>query len=261
MPVMASNDSLAARMKEYEQAARSTLTNRLPVIIRVDGKAFSSYTRGCERPFDVSFGDVMLDVAHELINSVQNAQVAYVQSDEVSVLLHSYKRLNSQPWFKNQVQKMCSVAASIASATFTANSWKIWAPKSPATNPDLARALAVHGAFVDNVRPAVFDARVFTVPERDVCNYFLWRQKDAMRNSVQMLARSLYSHKECQGKNRNALREMCLQKGKSWDDVDARWQRGACVYRSAEKTIVDTNIPVFSSDRGYIERHLSVTEG
>jgi len=172
------------------------------------------------------------------------------------VLVHSYKRFNSEAWFDNQVQKMVSVAAGIASSHFTANSWKIWHAKD--------------GLALEGIRPAVFDARAFIVPEADVCNYFLWRQQDATRNSIQMLARSLYSHKECDNKNTSQLQEMCSQKGTNWDALPTRWKRGACVKRVEsephvmghvkERTIIDLEIPVFSQDRDYVNRLLAVEE-
>lgn len=247
--------SLGARMKCYESAARTVLPQRLPLIIRCDGKSFGTYTKGCEKPFDKNFGDIMVNVATSLCKEIQGAQMAYVQSDEVSVLVHSYKKLNSSPWFDNQVQKIVSVAASIASVTMSLESWRMFSPQT--------------GHIHRNTRAAHFDARAFVLPEAEACNYFVWRQQDAVRNSVQMLARSLYSHKECTDKDVNELREMCLAAGKDWNDIDVRWQRGACVVRSewwetddaghrGWKT--DLNIPLFSQDRSYVERLLEVEE-
>src|SRR5690242_15510466 len=110
-------DSLAGRMKGYESAFKIVLPNRLPVIIRVDGKAFHTYTKGCKQPFDATFMEAMNEAALELCREVQGTQLAYVQSDEISLLVNSYKRLKTSAWFDNQVQKMVSVAAAIASAT------------------------------------------------------------------------------------------------------------------------------------------------
>lgn len=256
---MSTEDSLGDRMKGYEVAARTVLPRRMPVIIRCDGKAFHTYTRGCTRPFDQKLGDVMLDTAKALVNEIQGAQLAYTQSDEISVLVHGYKRFNSESWFDNQVQKMASVAAGTASAFFTSESWKIWAGREGKYNDE--------GGYV---KLAVFDARAFVVPEADVCNYFLWRQQDASRNSVQMHARSLYSHKECDRKNSSELQEMIWQKGQNWDDLPTRWKRGACVYRDhtvpagighdRAKLVIDTEVPIFSKDRSFINKHLAVEE-
>lgn len=231
-------------MKGYEMAARTSLPGRLPVIIRVDGKAFHTYTRGCERPFDARLAAVMQTTALRLCDEIQGAQLAYIQSDEISILVHGYKRHASQPWFQNAVQKMVSVAAGIASATFTAQSVRIWG----------------------EVRDAVFDARAFVVPEADVCNYFLWRQQDATRNSIQMLARSLYSHSECHLRNTSQLQDMCWSKGHNWNDLETRWKRGTCVVRQQgegeehARWAVDVEPPVFSRQRDYIERLLATVD-
>ena len=248
--------SLGDRMKRYEEASRTVLPDRLPIIIRIDGKAFHTYTRGCQRPFDTSLADVMVATARQLCEEVQGAQLAYTQSDEISLLVHGYKRFNSSSWFDRQVQKTCSVAAAVASATFTAQSYKIWRDSS--------------------IRPAVFDARAFVVPESDVCNYFLWRQQDCARNSVQQLARSLFSHAQCQGKPGTELVKMCEQAGHPWNMLEQRWTRGSCIVRTVDGTYqdsetgevavargiwyVDHNIPVFSRDRDYVNRHLALIE-
>jgi len=251
------SDSLGDRMKGYEVASRSELPRRMPVIIRVDGKAFHTYTRGCKRPFDENLGGVMQATAKKLCEEIQGAQLAYTQSDEISVLVHGYKKFDSQPWFDNQVQKMVSVAAGIASAAFTSLSWQIWLGReAPVISPI---------DIFEKIKPAVFDARAFIVPEGDVCNYFLWRQQDATRNSVQMLARSLYSHKECDNKNVMQLREMCASKGEDWFSLLPRWQRGVCVRRAVDDIRnpwqIDDNIPSFNEDRNYVNNLLKLEEG
>lgn len=251
---MNTNDSLGDRMKRYELSSRTQLCQRLPVIIRVDGKAFHTYTRNLARPFDSQFNSVMDIVANRLCEEIDGAQVAYIQSDEISVLVHGYKRLQTTPWFDNQVQKMVSVSAGVASAYFTEAS------------------SAIFGA----VRPAVFDSRVFVVPERDVCNYFIWRQNDASRNSLQMLARSLYSHKQLHEKGREELHELIHAKGQNWNNMPTSLKRGRCVVReetvSEQVTpdgvnvvvrhnwVVDNETPIFTSDRQYIEKFLATEE-
>jgi tRNA(His) 5'-end guanylyltransferase len=238
------NDSLGDRMKKYELASRTILPGRMPIIIRVDGKAFHTYTAQCARPFDVNLGECMIRAAKALCKDIQGAQLAYTQSDEISILVHCYKKFNSEAWFDNQVQKICSVSAGIASAHFTNSSHLIWG---------------------NIAKPAVFDARVFVLPESDVCNYFLWRQQDCMRNSIQMLARSLYSHKECDHKNSIQLQDMCVAKGISFNDIDIRWKRGICIKKVMYNInqIVweeDFGIPSFLEDRTYINKYLTVEE-
>ncbi len=248
-----SQDSLGDRMKGYEQASRLSLPCRMPVILRIDGKAFHTYTRGCDRPFDQALGDVMVTTTKCLVETIQGTMLGYTQSDEISLLLHGYKKFDSQPWFDNQLQKMVSVAAGCASAVFTAESYKIWA-----------------GREKEGIRPAIFDCRAFVVPEADVCNYFLWRQQDALRNSVQMLARSLYSHKQLENVNVHELKDMCAAKGTPWDSIALRWQRGCCVRRgqtephfmghTKESVIRDFAIPLFNENRENINDLLKLEE-
>lgn len=241
-------DSLGDRIKGYERAARTELPRRLPVIVRVDGKAFHSYTKGLDRPFDARFAAAMDATAIQLCKEIQGAQLAYIQSDEISVLVHNYKTLETQAWFDNQVQKMVSVAASVAAVTFT-----------------LEADARIHGD--GKRRPAYFDARAFVLPEAEVTNYFLWRQNDATRNSIQMLARSLYSHKECHEKGQAELQEMCFQKGQNWNDLPTSLKRGRCAHSryKLENTgwinggswCIDNEIPIFKTEgRRYIDRLL-----
>lgn len=207
------NDSLGDRMKLYERASKSTLPPRMPVILRVDGRAFSKYTTGCKKPFDSNLMNLMDSTAIKLCEEIQGAQLAYVQSDEISILLNNYKRFNSQSWFDNGIQKMTSVSAAIAAAHFTANSDSIW-------NGD--------------IKPANFDSRAFILPEKEVRNYFLWRQQDTIRNSVQMLARSLFSHKECNNKNCDELKEMCfLQKEADWNYLPNHMKFGRLILKTS----------------------------
>src|SRR5271166_1882089 len=186
-----SKDSLGDRMKVFEGAYRIGLPIRMPVIIRVDGKAFHTYTAGCKKPFDAGLMECMNLTAMELCKELQGCQMAYVQSDEISLLLTNYQTFDTQSWFDNNLQKMVSVAASIAGVTFTMNSDKVW-------GFDEYYGLPIQ-------RPAYFDARAWVLPKEEVTNYFLWRQQDATRNSVQMLAHSLYSHKQLNNKNSSEL--------------------------------------------------------
>lgn len=261
---MSSNDNLGDRMKSYEDCYRSFLPIRMPVILRIDGKAFHTYTKGCKRPVDQGLVDCMNDTAIELCKKVQGCQVAYVQSDEISLLVNNYQEIDTQSWFDNNLQKMVSISASIASVTFTMNSDKIW-------GKDCVEGGDGYPVCMPIRKPAYFDSRAFVMPKEDVVNYFLWRQQDATRNSVQMLARTLYSHKELENKNNSELQEMCFQKGINWNDCPVPQKRGRCIVKKTVikmscgsnpkanygETIrhvwqVDNNIPIFSADRNYI---------
>lgn len=257
-------DSLGDRMKGYEAASQTVLPGRLPVILRVDGKAFHTYTRGAKRPFDDALHDVMNETAKSLCSEIQGAQFAYVQSDEISVLIHGYKRLTSSAWFDNRVMKMVSVASSIASTTFSMNSWKIWMPENVSET--------VSNDRLSYCRTALFDARAFVLSEAEVCNYFIWRQQDAIRNSVQSLARSYISHRECDGMNVLSLKEKLLSIGVDWSALAISYQRGRCIIKqpflyddngaTSQRFhwIVDNEMPLFVDRRYYVNDLLKVEE-
>ena len=238
--------SLADRMRAYRDVTDFVLTHRMPVLAHIDGIGFSKYTRKCAKPFDQELGDVMMEVAYGIVERVQGAVFAYVQSDEINLLLHGYQALESQPHRGNRLQKLVSDLSGPPSAHFTRLSHHIWKPGE-----------------LEGIKEASFAAAVFPVPENDVANYFVHRQQDAMRNSVQMLARSLHSHKQIEHKSVAEMKEMCGAKGRDWDKLDLRWQRGACVYRrpSDGKVVNDLEIPLFSKHRDYVERHLALKEG
>ena len=218
--------SLADRMKAYEGATGRVLVPRMPVILRVDGKAFHTYTRGCERPFDLMFNMGMDQVALDLVRLIQGAEMAYVQSDEVSVLINPYRRFVSQCWFNGKVQKMTSVSAAQAAVTMTMYSNRI---------------------FGGQTRPALFDSRVFNVPAEDVPNYFVWRQNDAERNSVQMLARALFGHKAILSKGVREMRKMCKEDGNAWEKQDQRAISGGLVRKVDEEAQDPSGMPITRS--------------
>lgn len=239
MPV----DTLSDRMQGYKAAFDQALTGRTPILAHVDGIGFSKYTRKCDKPFDEALGDLMIDVAIDIVERVQGAVFAYTQSDEITVLVHGYKTHQTTPFRGNRVQKLVSEMSGPTSAFFTRHSHRIWDEGN-----------------IDGIREAAFAAAVFLVPENDVNNFFLWRQQDATRNSVQMLTRSMFSHKQVYGKRVTDMKAMCRSKGRAWEDLDSRWQRGACVFcDEAGVVMVDRALLAFNKDVSYVERYL-VTE-
>lgn len=227
---------IGLRMKNnYEEVFKVKLPMRMPIIIRIDGKTFHSFTRKikAERPFDKQFIKNMAITAQELCEQTMGAQIAYVQSDEISILLHNYKKLDSEAWFGNELQKIVSISASMAAANFT---------------------------LMYGMR-AYFDSRAFVLPEAEVVNYFVWRQIDATRNSVSMLAQSKFSHKQLLGKSREQMQEMMFQKdATNWNNIETHLKRGFCVVKSDKGWVVDWEIPLFTQDRNYIEKLLEVEE-
>lgn len=184
---------LGDRMKNYERATRTYLPTKTFTIVRVDGRAFTQFTRKLDKPFDSTFSRVMDEVARAMCLEVSGSVLAYTQSDEISLILsdHGPKR---QPWVGGQVQKLVSLTAGIASAQFVKRAPSIWTNK---TVP-------------------IFDSRVFTIDQpHEVCNYLLWRQRDARRNAVGMLASSRFSHRELHGKTTEERARMLTEIGAS----------------------------------------------
>ena len=248
-------DSLGDRMKSYENVTKFKLTKRTPVIIRLDGKAFHTWTKRLKDVDDLTtdpFSDVMNQcmtaTTEKLIAGIQNAVFGYTQSDEISILLNDWKTLTTDQWFGNSVQKMVSVAASMATVYFNQTYAQLVGPEQ-----------------TQEAAWAMFDARVFTLPKEEVANYFVWRQQDATRNSINMLGQHYFSHKELQGKNVSQVQDMLMldqpigDPGVNWNDLDTWKKRGTCVTR-VEDVTADREIPIFTADREYVEQFLSVEE-
>lgn len=189
---MNQKQSLGDRIKKYEGVSRHYLTPRMPVIIRVDGRAFHTFTKGAEKPFDKNIMQAMVLAAEATANEMQGFKAAYVQSDEATFLLTDYDDLETQGWFEYNLSKMISISAATMSVYF-----RYFYEGEPLRFP-------------------VFDSRAFNVPKEDVANTFLWRAQDWERNSLQMYARSFFSHKELHKKNREDIHNMLHEIGKNW---------------------------------------------
>lgn len=263
-------DTLGDRMKDYENVPRISLTKKMPVIIRLDGKAFHSFTRGMKRPFDEVLISTMQKTAQFLCENVMNCKLAYTQSDEISLLLIDYEKNESQQWFQNSLQKMVSVAASMATLAFN-NEYRLaisaLADQQEASIEDIVDTIGCYFDKHGNFKNALFDARAFTLPKEEVCNYFIWRQQDASRNSVQMVAQSLFSHKQLHGKNTGELQDMMFtEHGVNWNDYPTHQKRGACIVKEQydkdgamrSRWIPDLEIPIFTQDRDYIDKYVFV---
>jgi tRNA(His) 5'-end guanylyltransferase len=215
---------------QYEDRTRFFLPRRTYTIVRVDGKAFHSYCRGMEKPYDKTFMGLMDKVAAFMLKELMGAEFAYVQSDEISFLLTDFAKPNTEAWFDGNVQKITSVSAAMATAYFN------------------------DGAYWSGL--PMFDSRVFTIPDHvEVENYFIWRQQDAVRNSILMLAQHYYSPAQMHGKNCSVLQDMIHEKGDNWNDHPARFKRGGFVYydRTTEpypSWQVHSECPTFTSEDG-----------
>ena len=262
------------RMKEYEYVTRNYLIKKTPVIIRIDGKAFHTFTKGLKKPFDDILSNTMQQTMECLCKSIQGCVLGYTQSDEISLILIDYQDIDTDAWFDYNIQKCASVSAGIASAAFN-HYWRqnvLDAIYDCSYDPD-------NKNYADNVVPekqeeynnltsiymkkdlACFDARVFNLPKEEVCNNIYWRQQDATRNSIQMLGRAYFSHKQLLNKSCSEIQDMLMSEyGINWNDTSTKYKRGSCCIRKYDSQtgrnswVIDNEIPIFKGDgRKYID--------
>lgn len=241
MPV---NDELGKRMKEfYEQIPKAKLMRRTPVIIRIDGKAFHTFTKGFQKPFDEILIKTMQETTKYLCENIQGCVLGYTQSDEITLVLVDYQKFETAAWFDYEVQKMCSITASMATMAFNRifqeniNEWgreHLPGFDDGGTNEEVDdKLLNLFEVYSNSAyKGAMFDARVFNIPKEEVTNCIYWRQLDASRNSIQMVGQANFSHKELQNKSCNAIQDMLMtQKGINWNDFPTYQKRGSCVIK------------------------------
>lgn len=253
--------SLGDRMKQYESVSKTMLINRMPVIIRLDGCHFHTFTKGFEKPFDEVLMCSMIRTMKFLCQNIQGCVFGYTQSDEISLILVDYKKLNSSAWYDNEVQKMCSVAASLCTLKFNEVFREEIHRRVIPVNLDNLPLAAYSKALETG---AVFDCRAFNVPKEDVCNCIIWRQQDATRNSIQSLAQSKFSHKELQGLSCDKLQDKLFkERGINWNDLEIYKKRGTACYNRGEEHsdwVVDFNMPILTQDNDYINKHVFIGE-
>ena len=253
MPV---NDDLGKRMKEYyEHVYRFGLTRRMPVAIRIDGKAFHTFTRGFQKPFDKVLVTAMQRTMKYLCENIQGCKLGYTQSDEITLILTDYDTLTTEAWFGYELQKMCSIAASMATMAFNkffneeVNNWYYTCPID--SNKD-----ELWESYMKSIdKGAMFDARVFNIPKEEVCNLVYWRQLDAARNSIQMVGQANFSHSELQHKSCNMIQKMLMtEKGINWNDFPTHLKRGSCCVKTPSGWHIDKEIPMFKNEyRAYVD--------
>ena len=278
---------LTKRMKGYEERNRYYLQRRMPVILRLDMRAGHGFTKGFVRPFDEVFIKTMQETAKYLCENIQGCKLSYQQSDEITLVLVDYDKLNTDCFFDYRVDKLCSIAASMATMAFN----RIFAEKvkefiyndgeNYENNSEEYRLCSVYKNAV--IKGAMFDCRCFNIPKEEVTNLVYWRQLDASRNSIQMVGQANFSHKELQNKSCNNIQDMLMtREGINWNDLPIYQKRGSCCVRnkiiistdgiketallrdtskSENEWIIDTKIPIFKNeDRKYIDRLVYVSE-
>lgn len=248
MPV---RDDLGTRMKTfYENIPKTRLMRRVPVAIRLDGKAFHTFTRGFQKPFDFVLMDVMQQTMKYLCENIQGCVLGYSQSDEITLILVDYQKFTSSAWFDYEVQKICSISASMATMAFNkffaqeVDKWGVetfgfeWY-EGGTNDPKVANSpewklSEVYSKAID--KGAMFDARCFNIPKEEVTNLIYWRQLDATRNSIQMVGQAYFSHNELQNKTCNMIQDMLMTKyGINWNDFTIPCKRGTACIKVATK--------------------------
>lgn len=271
---MSVHDDLGLRMKNnYESIPKTRLMRRTPVAIRIDGKAFHTFTKGFEKPFDMVLIESMQQTMKYLCENIQGCVFGYCQSDEITLILVDYQTLTTDAWFDYEVQKICSISASMATMAFNkffSKNVSDFYKNSEASPYDIDLG-AIYEKAVE--KGAMFDARCFNIPKEEVTNLIYWRQLDATRNSIQMVGQANFSHKELQNKSCNMIQDMLHeQKGINWNDFPTVCKRGTACYKAPMLGVVgsngdytawilDTEMPILKGeDRASIDRLVYIGE-
>jgi tRNA(His) 5'-end guanylyltransferase len=271
-------DDLGTRMKEfYEQVPKFKLYRRTPVAIRIDGKAFHTFTRGFQKPFDEVLGNAMVETMKYLCANIQGCVFGYCQSDEITLILVDYQTHETSAWFDYEIQKLCSVSASMATMAFNKffyNEILDWYAKCNTLSLEEEQKIVTQVTIYKSAaeKGAMFDARCFNIPKEEVTNLVYWRQLDATRNSIQMVGQHYFSHSELQNKSCNMIQDMLHeQKGINWNDYPIRWKRGVACYRVKDLDeygnnwgdywAIDYEMPILKGeDRAYVDNLIFVGE-
>ena len=262
MPV---HSDLGKRMKEYEGVSKTALMKRTPVAIRIDGKAFHTYTRGFKKPFDNILVKSMQETMRYLCENIQGCVFGYCQSDEITLILTDYKTFDTAAWFDYEVQKLCSISASMATMGFNKAFKKnldedkmnyrcSFVPQSVEIQKEMTKYYETLEAAAE--KGAMFDSRCFNISKEEVCNLVYWRQLDATRNAIQMVGQTNFSHKQLQNKSCAMIQEMLFQeKGINFNNYPVYLKRGTACYNTENGWVLDLNMPILKGeDRNYVDR-------
>jgi len=264
---MGKQGALGDRMKNfYESRTKFYIPRRTYTIIRIDGKAFHTYTKGLDIPFDFGLIEDMDETACFLCKNIQGAKLAFVQSDEISILLTDFETLQTDAWFDGNIQKISSISASLATAKFNELRYK---RKSELERNKLLSNDKIAKDNFNKIKLALFDSRVFMIPAfNEVKNYFIWRQQDTTKNSISSVAQSLYSHKELNNKNGNDKMEMIFKRGINWNDYPAKLKRGRLIIKTVylknggkRTKWVSVEPPIFTKDINMLNKFIPKNNG
>ena len=223
------SDSLGDRMKDHEMRSKTYLPRRTYTVIRIDQKSAHNYTKGLKRPFDEKYADDMDNTAKFLCENIQGCKLAYIQSDEITLVLTDFDNITTDAWFDGNIQKITSISASMATAKFNQLRMIRECYQYDFEYP----YKAIDEAKINNTKLAFFDSRAWTLADsEEVLNSLIWRQQDATRNSIQMTGQANFSHKDLQNKSCDEIQEMLWsEKGINWNDMPDGFKRGRCVVK------------------------------
>lgn len=242
------NMNLHERMKQYEAVSQTYLMRRTPVIIRLDGVAFHTFTKNFDKPFDEALSTVMKGTTFYLVNNIQGCVLGYTQSDEISLVLQDYKKLDTDAWFGYNVQKLVSVSAKMATAAFNKlfNRYIAFLP-----DETIGR---YREAIIENIG---FDSRCWNLPVDEVNNYLIDRQQDAERNSLNLLAQQYYTQEELKGINAKQLQnKLFVEKGVNWNDLDTCEKRGYVAFPLIDPEYPYCETPIFSKNPSFVNSRI-----
>ena len=270
------NDSLGERIKSnYENRSKTGLIKRMPAIIRLDGCHFHTFTNGFMKPFDNRLIKAMQDTTLSLCKNIQGCVLGYTQSDEITLVLNDYYDINVMPWYDYEVQKMCSVSASIATVCFNSafrnnvnefvnKDYKMLTDKAlygEETTKSMNELLSKYNRAISV--GATFDARCFNVPENDLVNAILWRVKDATRNSINSYGQAHFTHRELHGKKTEEVQEMLFSIcGLNWNNEPNHLKCGTFVVKDGGKyKIKDVCIKTYTDLEAFLKRYGIINDG
>lgn len=272
--------SLAERMKSYEHKSSLQLAKKLPVVIRLDGCHFHTFTRGLKKPFDNCMANAMIDTTKALCENIHGCVFGYTQSDEITLILIDYQQENTQGWFDYKVQKMCSVAASMASRFFNQffekNAINYCKSKAYMDIEEKEALKKQYEIYNHKFNTADFDCRCFSLPPEEVVNCLIWRQQDGIRNSISAVGQKYFSAKELNSvSSANLLVKLKKEKHCDWNDIPLYLQRGTAVYRKPttikvknhyeknnveevirNKWTIDKEIPLFVENKEFVNKYI-----
>lgn len=232
--------TLSERMKTFEAVNKTRLMIRTPVIVRVDGRAFHTYTRKFNKPKDDRIDKAMDYTMLYLCRNIPGCIFGYCQSDEISLVITDYKTLDTSPWYDYEVEKLVSVIASMATLAFNN---------------------AIRDIMNDtDYCTATFDARVFNLPAHEVENYLIWRQQDCIRNAIQGYAQAYYSQKELHGKSCSVMTEMLEERGIIWVNMDSKIRNGRLAMKIVSENSLETPWAILDTTPYFLDNKELISE-